>query len=72
MINRLCTNCGGKGFVWIKTKWKSKPNEIQYDEGKLCRVCKGTGTIPNPYIGHILIFFVILIVIVFCIYTLIK
>ncbi len=43
MTNQLCNKCGGKGFHWIKTGWKTGPANIRYVKGPNCRTCGGSG-----------------------------
>ena len=49
MINQLCVNCDGRGFNWIKVRWRSNPHKVEYLTGSTCRMCRGTGQQPNIF-----------------------
>jgi len=51
MINDLCVKCDGRGFQWVKAKWRSRPHKIDYYQGPKCLPCNGTGKKPSGLFG---------------------
>jgi len=47
MVNNLCVQCSGRGFMWIKSSWRSSPSRTSYVQGPMCKRCKGSGKEPS-------------------------